>query len=100
MPFYYNFQPHLNDKQMTNRMVVLVFLLFWSSPFLLAQHKEIDSLWAVFKTEKTDTGKIVLLYNLSYAYRDSRPDSALLLAQKAYYWSKERKFLRGESWAL
>ena len=50
--------------------------------------------------KKTDTGKIILLYQLSLAYQDSKPDSALLLAQDAYLMSKNKKFIKGESWAL
>jgi two-component system, NtrC family, sensor kinase len=74
-------------------------LLFLSS-LLTAQKNAVDSLSAALKNEKTDTGKIMLLNNLSFAYQNSKPDSALLLAQEAYFMSKNKKFLKGESWAL
>ncbi|MEO7766041.1 MAG: hypothetical protein ABIS01_01400, partial [Ferruginibacter sp.] len=55
---------------------------------------------AVLISEKTDTGKAIILCGLSLAYQNSKPDSALLLAQEAYFMSKNKKFIRGQSWAL
>ncbi len=64
------------------------------------QHNLIDNFRAQLKKEKTDTGKAIILYNLSSAYQIFKPDSALLLAQEAYSLSTKHKFLKGESWAL
>lgn len=67
---------------------------------LFAQNKDADSLRMMLKKEKTDTGKIILLYQISHAYQGSKPDSALLLGQEAYFLAKKIKYLKGESWAL
>lgn len=58
--------------------------------------KYIDSL----KIEKTDTGKAIFLYKLSYYYQNYKPDSALLLAQSSYEISQKAKFLRGQTSSL
>jgi two-component system NtrC family sensor kinase len=79
---------------------VLVISILLTNSLLFAQTKAVDSLRANLENEKTDTGRIVLLYQLSQAYQDSRPDSALLLAQEAYLASKKIKYIKGESWAL
>ncbi|RYG13922.1 MAG: tetratricopeptide repeat protein [Chitinophagaceae bacterium] len=73
------------------------FLLYFSG---VAQNRVIDSLRKDLSKQKTDTGRAITLYNLSYNYNIYKPDSALLLAQQAYELSKKNKFLRGESWAL
>jgi signal transduction histidine kinase len=78
---------------------LLIFTLLINS-ILFSQNNIADSLHAALKKEKTDTGKIILLYKLSLAYQNSKPDSALLLAQEAYFMSKNKKFIKGESWAL
>ena len=78
-------------------LLILLVLSFFSS---FSQNGIVDSITAAIKNEKTDTGRIVLLYELSRAYQNSRPDSALLIAQEAYYQSKNKKFIKGESWAL
>jgi signal transduction histidine kinase len=67
---------------------------------LFSQNRAADSLNNLLKYEKTDTGRIILLYEISHAYQNTQPDSALLLAQDAYFQSKKKKFVRGESWAL
>ncbi|MEO6550092.1 MAG: tetratricopeptide repeat protein [Ferruginibacter sp.] len=79
---------------------VTVLVLLLSSMMLFSQNRQIDSLKLAISKEKTDTGKIILIYQLSHAYQDSRPDSALLLAQEAYYMAKNNNFIKGESWAL
>jgi two-component system, NtrC family, sensor kinase len=78
---------------------LLIFILLINS-LLFSQNNTVDSLRAALKNEKTDTGKIILIYNISLAYQDSRPDSALFFAQDAYLRSKNKKFIKGESWAL
>ena len=78
--------------------LLTVFLSIASS--LLAQNTTIDSLHLALENEKSDTGKIVVLYKLAEAYQGSKPDSSLLLAQEAYFLAKNKKFIKGESWAL
>ncbi len=65
-----------------------------------AQTAVMDSLYKKLNKEKTDTGKAIILYNLSYYYQKYKPDSALLLGQQAYILSKKHAFLKGESGAL
>ncbi len=66
----------------------------------LAQNRDIDSLSALLRTEKTDHRKIDLLNTLTFYYQDSKPDSALLLAQKAWFLARKTQDTRGESVAL
>ncbi len=78
-------------------------LLTWALIFGKAgfcQHNVIDSLQTVLKNIKSDTGKAIILYQLSDEYQVYKPDSALLLAQQAYDLSEKNHFLKGESWAL
>lgn len=83
---------------MKKNYLALVLLLSMLSGF--SQNREIDSLSALLRIEKTDHGRIDLLNALSFAYQDSKPDSALLLAQSAWYLSRKTKDARGESYAL
>jgi len=78
----------------------LLIPLLWIGSISFAQNRAVDSLNNLLKHEKTDTGKIILLYEMSHAYQNTQPDSALLLAQDAYFQSKKKKFIKGESWAL
>ncbi|MDB5250092.1 MAG: tetratricopeptide repeat protein [Segetibacter sp.] len=73
-------------------------LLYGTRSF--SQNTIIDSLKETLKTEKTDTGKAIILYNLSYYYQKYKPDSALLLARRAFQLSKEASFLKGQSNSL
>jgi tetratricopeptide (TPR) repeat protein len=78
----------------------LTFILLLNMLFVFAQRREIDSLSSLLATEKTDQGKIDVLIDLSYAYQDSKPDSALLLAQRAWFLSRKNNNAKGESDAL
>jgi hypothetical protein len=64
------------------------------------QVNKIDSLKLVLSTEKVDTAKAIILYNLSNEYQNYKPDSALIYAQEAYDLSVKHNFLKGQSWAL
>ena len=81
------------------KFFLLIPILFINA-LLFSQNSTVDSLEVALQNEKTDTGKIILLYELSVAYQDSKPDSALMLAEDAYYQSKKKKFIKGQSWAL
>lgn len=80
--------------------VLFAIALFFTMPATYGQQHMIDSLRSVLANEKTDTGKAVTLYRLSYYYQMSRPDSALLLAQLSYHLSVKNNFLKGQSWSL
>ena len=68
--------------------------------FCVGQTRITDSLHAALLSEKSDTGKAIILYNLSYYYQKYKPDSALLLAQTAYSISEKARFSRGLSNSL
>ena len=68
--------------------------------YLFAQNRQADSLHKLLSIEITDSGKADLLSALCFVYEDSKPDSSLLLAQQAYYISKNARYLKGESLAL
>jgi two-component system, NtrC family, sensor kinase len=79
---------------------LLIVFIVSSTLTVSAQNRNIDSLSSALQKEKTDTGRIILLYTLSWAYHNSKPDSALMLAQQAYLLSKKKNYLKGELWAL
>jgi len=87
-----------NSLKMKLIALLSVFLLLSISGF--SQKQVLDSLYKDLATQKTDSGRVSVLYDLSYAYHKSKPDSALILAQQAYKLAKKIKFLKGESWAL
>lgn len=82
------------------KVVTIFCALFFTCFTVFAQTRVIDSLYQNLSYQKTDTGKVIALYNLSYYYHKYKPDSAMLLAKQAFDLSKKIKFLRGESWAL
>lgn len=82
------------------KFVALFCIVLFTVFTTFAQKKVIDSLYKDLSYTNTDTGRAVTLYNLSYYYRNFKPDSAMFLAKEAYNLSRKIKFLRGESWAL
>ncbi len=81
------------------KKIAFTIFMFGLSLCVMAQSLKIDSLKNALKNDKTDTGKIITLYNLSAAYIAYKPDTALLIGQEALAMSKKIKFLRGESWS-
>ena len=82
------------------KLIALFSLFFFISISCFSQKQVLDSLYKDLAAQKTDTGRVSILYDLSYSYHKSKPDSALILAQQAYKLAKKSKFLKGESWAL
>src|SRR5258706_2528744 len=82
------------------KLFMITFFVLISCLHSIAQKAVIDSLNTALKTEKTDTGKAIILYYLSYYYQVYKPDSALLLAQMAYTISEKNEYLPGQSMAL
>lgn len=66
----------------------------------IGQPRKIDSLSAALRLEKTDTGRVTLLWNLCEAYEVYKPDSALLFGQEALLLARKIKYTEGESRAL
>ncbi len=77
-------------------LVMLLLSLFTG----LAQHQKPDSLQIALTAATTDTARVIARCNISHAFQGSKPDSALLYAQEAYFLSVKISFMRGESWAL
>ena len=65
-----------------------------------AQNTMIEKYKDSLTREKTDTGRAIYLYKLSYYYQNYKPDSALLLAQTSYELSKKSDFTRGKNSSL
>ncbi|MFC4209990.1 tetratricopeptide repeat protein [Pedobacter lithocola] len=82
------------------KLIALLNLFLFVSVTSFAQKQVLDSLYKDLASQKTDSGRVSVLYDLSYSYHKSKPDSALILAQQAYKLAKKIKFLKGESWAL
>ena len=59
-----------------------------------------DSLHNALQKEKTDTGRVLLLAELSYQLHESRPDTALILALEALALSQQIGFEKGEAASL
>ena len=65
-----------------------------------AQVSEIEKLSRLLLIEKTDSNKVTLLWNLAKEYQSFKPDTSLLLAQKALLLAQRIKFTEGESRSL
>ncbi len=61
-----------------------------------AQNTKIDSLKKLLENEKLDTNRVILLNQLSYQYENSRPDTALLLAQRGLALARKNTYISGE----
>lgn len=80
-------------------MRIRVFLLLLFLPVISYGQKQgqslIDSLLQVYKREETDTQKVNILNNLSYAYSSINPDSSIILAQQALALSEKINWPKG-----
>jgi hypothetical protein len=75
---------------------LLVIGLLLQPGSVKAQSREIDSLKQLLSIEQHDTTKIKLWNLLSVCYFFSRPDTALLYAQKGLILSRKVQFKKGE----
>lgn len=82
------------------KLSALLFSLFVFAFYSIGQNSITDSLHTALQMEKTDTGKAIILYHLSYYYQKYKPDSALLLAQSAHQLSTSINFVKGQSNSL
>ena len=67
---------------------------------VFGQSKFIDSLSKQLSIATDDKSKILLLSDIASTYRLIKPDTALILGQKALDWAKKINFPHGESAAL
>lgn len=86
------------------RAIMKKILLLCCCAFLFktlpAQKHTTDSLRSLLQTEKRDTARVMLLWNLAVAYNSFDPDSARQVAQEALFLSEKINYVNGESKAL
>jgi tetratricopeptide (TPR) repeat protein len=80
-------------------MKSLLLLAFFSTCFGIghSQNTKVDSLGKLLKTEKTDSNRVTLLWRLAEQYMVYKPDTSLLLAEKALLLARKINFMEGES---
>jgi hypothetical protein len=61
------------------KKIILLFAFFFTN-YMYAQTTNRDSLKYLLQKEKTDTGRVLLLAELSYSYQQSKPDTNKSLA--------------------
>jgi tetratricopeptide (TPR) repeat protein len=81
------------------RCCYFILLLFCGTA-AYTQTGKIDSLQKLLQTEKQDSNRVTLLWNLAEQYQFFKPDTTLQLAQKAYLLAKHIKYTEGESRSL
>ena len=82
------------------KKIFLLLLLGLSINKNYAQSRVRDSLKLLLQNEKTDTGRVSLLCNLSFKYFESRPDTAMVLALEALSLSRRIGYVKGEAMSL
>ncbi len=82
-----------------HRYCYLLFLIFVCNT-ALAQPVKKDSLLKLLQTEKQDSNRVTLLWNLAEQYQFFKPDTTLQLAQQALLLSRHIKYTEGESRSL
>jgi tetratricopeptide (TPR) repeat protein len=82
------------------RHIFLSCTLLVISIIAQAQSTMIEKFRDSLDREKTDTGKAIYGYKLSYYYQNYKPDSAWYFANASYTISKKVNFIRGKNSAL
>jgi len=77
---------------------ILLFLL--QSFFAYGQISKTDSLKQLLDSEKQDTSRVNLFFNLAVAYQLSKPDTALVIAQQGLSLARKINFKPGEGRCL
>lgn len=83
---------------MKKALVLLVFFTYLSIGYSQTHFR--DSLKLLLQKEKTDTGRVILLCNLSFDYHESDLDTAMSLAIEALSLSRKINFATGEALSL
>lgn len=81
------------------KLVICVCCLILAS-VTFSQKNKADSIRNLLSTEKKDTNRVRLLWQLAGAVDIYDPDEALQLSQEALYLSRELKYVEGQSKAL
>ena len=85
---------------MIKTCLFLLFICTLQIEVAVAQTHAIDSLKKLLKNEKQDSTRCILLIKLCSKYLNSKPDTALLLAQQGLKLAKAVQFIRGEAACL
>ena len=82
------------------KKIILPLLFTLSSTLINSQTNVRDSLKQLLQKEKKDTSRVLLLSGLSFAYFESKPDTAMGLAIEALALSRRIGFTKGEATSL
>ncbi len=82
------------------RWKLILMMLFFLPAGLFAQKQKADSMINLLSIEKTDTGKVKLMWQLAGIMNVYDPASALVYAQKALNLATEIKYTEGQSKSL
>ncbi len=82
------------------KKIILLLFVSLSTTNTHAQTNVQDSLKQSLQKEKTDTGRILLLADLSFLYAESKPDTTMILALQALELSRRIGFEKGEAMSL
>jgi tetratricopeptide (TPR) repeat protein len=81
---------------MRQRLVATVIFLYCSI-YGQTQSPKIDSLKNLLEKETADSNKVTLLWRLAEQYQAYKPDTSLLLSEKALLLARKINFIEGES---
>ena len=90
----------MNFAKLTLRFILVCIFSTTFKSEILAQSLKIDSLSRKLATEKTDSNKVALIWQLAEQYQSFKPDTSLQLAQKALLLAQRIKYTEGESRSL
>lgn len=83
------------------KYILLVSFIFHSAFKIQAQSVSLkDSLLQLLKKLPNDTNRVIVLNDLGFEYRHTKPDTTYILAQQALELAQKLKYLVGESRAL
>lgn len=81
--------------------IIILSCIFLAAGFAsVAQKPKVDSLSKLLEVEKSDTGRIKLMWQLASAANSYNPDTALLVAQQALFKARNSGYTDGESNSL
>ena len=85
---------------MKNIYYLISFLFYFFTSLAYAQDRHIvDSLQQLYDNSNQDTTKVLLLAEIAYEFRATKPDTVLLWGRKSYNLAKKVRFERGLAWA-
>ena len=82
------------------KRILSLFFICLCISYSYAQTNTRDSLKQLLQKEKTDTGRVLILAEISFQIHESRPDTAMILALEALSLSRSAGFKKGEAVSL